>query len=375
MSNITILDFDYICSLGNKEQTVDAIKKSNIKIKTKKLDILEQDIDIPFYGFENHIEQNQDQIYFAIKNIVSKVIRSIPQENLNTTALIIGTSIIDWYLVDAINSSAYEYKKRLYESYKYSIDTYSKKISKEFGLNSFTLTINTACTSSANAILEAKNLLEVDIFTNVIVVGLEIFSQVMSSGFYSMELISKTAIKPFDNNRDGLILGEAICAMVLGKSKSLYTIEGGFSNCNSQTITSVSSSGQECIEVMQNALKNCKLNPSDITLLKAHATGSFSNDEAEINAISEVFDPSLIFTAIKPYIGHTIGASGILEISIILSCIENQFIPKTLNCNDAINKSYKPIDQHINCNSGIFMFNYFGFGGNNTSIVIKKAQQ
>jgi len=375
MSKINILDFEFICSLGNKQQTVKNIKESNIKIDKKHIDILTQPIDVPFYSFEKPIEQNQNDIYNNLKNIVSKVIKNIPQKDLGTTAIIVGTSIVDWYLVDAINASAYENKKQPYKTQKTSIDTYAKRLSDDFALNGYTMTINTACTSSANGLLEAKNLLEEDIFTNIIVIGLEVFSPVMSSGFYSMELIANNTIKPLDKDRDGLILGEAICAMVLSRSDGIASIEGGFSNCNSQTITSVSSSGDECFEVIQNSLDSANLKSSDITALKAHATGSLSNDEAEINAISKIFNQDILITALKPYIGHTIGACGILEIAVMLACVDDGFIPKTLNCENPILENYKPIEKNHRCSGGIFMFNYFGFGGNNTSIILKKSKK
>jgi len=375
MTKINILDFEIESTYGDLKSTLDVIKNGQESSSKKDITIEKEIKTIPFFSFKDIVKQNQKDIYEALKNLVNKIVQNIEDEKRENTALIIGTSLIDWHLVDAVNDSAYEYKRKEYESSKYSIDSYAKKLSEEFGLNEFTMTINTACTSSANALLEARNLIDANIVDSVIVVGLEVFSPVMSSGFYSMELISNNKIKPFDTNRDGLILGEAICAIVLGKDNSSWSLEGGFSNCNSQSITSVSQSGDECVEVMNQALKNCNLQAKDITALKAHATGSQSNDLAEINAINKVFDSSITFTALKPYFGHTIGASGILEMAVLMACLNDGFIPKTLNCEESILKSYTPIKEHNKCNDGIFMCNYFGFGGNNTSLIIKKEQQ
>ena len=234
------------------------------------------------------------------------------------------------------------------------------------------MTINTACTSSANALLEASNLIEAGVVDYAIALGIEIYSPLMSSGFYTMDLISPIKAKPFDKNRDGLVLGEALGAILLGKENAKWQLLGGFSNCNSQTITSVSQSGEECVEVMQKALLNADVTSDKITALKAHATGSSSNDLAEINAISTVFDSSLKFTALKPYIGHTIGASGVVEISLFMCAIDNGFIPKTINCENSILEDYAPLKKNLECSSGIFMCNYFGFGGNNISLIIQK---
>ncbi len=373
MASVNILGCEILSCLGDLKQTTKLIKNSKIGISSKSIEANGKKVKIPYYLFEKEVKQNQKNVYALLRKIVQKVVKKLDKTKRKTTALLIGTSLIDWHLVDAVNSCAYEYRKTSYFSQKRSIDSYAKELSLEFGLSEFTMSINTACTSSANALLEAKNLINAGIVEYAVVIGLEIFSPVMSSGFHSMELISKTMPKPFDLDRDGLVLGEAVSGILLGKSKSNWSLEGGFSNCNSQTITSVGSSGEECVEVMQKALEDCSLHVEEITLLKAHATGSSSNDEAEMNAIKNLFDSSVVFTALKPYVGHTIGASGALEISIMINAVDNGFIPKTLFCKKPILKDYMPIDEHKECKSGIFMCNYFGFGGNNTSLIIKKT--
>lgn len=374
MASVNILGFEVLCSQGDLKQSIEAIKNSKTKISSKLLEIDGQKAKVPYYLLDKPIKQNQDNIYKVLKELVSKLLCKIDKSKRGSTALLIGTSLIDWHLVDAINSCAYEYKKTAYTSQKRSIDSYAFDLSKEFGLSEFTMSINTACTSSANALLEARNLINAEVIEQAIVIGLEIFSPVMSSGFYTMDLLSKTMPKPFDINRDGLVLGEAIAGMILGKVNSTWSLEGGFSNCNSQTITSVSQSGQECVEVMQKALENSALHVEDITALKAHATGSSSNDLAEINAIKKLFKPSLVFTALKPYIGHTIGASGVLEIALMMGAIDRGFLPKTLFCQESIMPEFQPLREHKKCDSGVFMCNYFGFGGNNTSLIIKKSK-
>ncbi len=372
MKSINILNYSILSSQGDMAQTLKAIKEQNVKISSKTIDTDFGKADIPFYGFEKEVEQNQESIKAALKDLVSKIVSNLDSDKRAKTALIIGTSLIDWHLVDAIEGCAYEYKKTKYTSQKHSIDSYAKELSSEFGLNEFTMTINTACTSSANAMLEASNLIKCGVVDYAVVAGVEIFSPIMSSGFYAMDLISKTKVKPFDKNRDGLILGEGIGCVLVGIDSSPWHLLGGFSNCNSQTITSVSESGDECVEVMQKAMGIAGVDAKDITALKAHATGSGSNDLAEINAISKVFDSSITFSALKPYIGHTIGASGVLEIALFMGCIDAGFIPKTISCSESIINGYKPIDANKECSGGVFMCNYFGFGGNNISIIIKK---
>ena len=332
-------------------------------------DILQKELSdgvkIPYFCFSNECGQNQEDIYAIMKEVLLQV---LPDQRQNT-ALIVGTSLIDWNLVDAINAGAYE-EKLPYQSHKRSIDSYAKDLALEFGLNEFTMTINTACTSSANALLEAKNLLNAGFVEYVIVLGVEIFSPVMSSGFYSMGLLSPIKARPFDAKRDGLVLGEGVGAMLLGKEDSPWELLGGFSNCNSATITSVGEEGEECVEVMQNALQNCSLHVKDITAIKAHATGSLANDVAEMNALKKLFLQQPLITALKPYMGHTIGASGVLEIAFLMDAINNGYLPKTLCCEDSI--GYVPLQEDKACSCGVFMCNFFGFGGNNISLLLRK---
>jgi len=372
MANINILDYEILSSFGDLKQTLDMIKKGDINISQKTVFIDEVSSEIPFFAFKKNIELDHDSIKKVFKNLLSKIINKIDEDKRSNTALIIGLAMVDCNLVDIINESIKTTDKISYLSHKYSIDSLAKELSKEFGLNEFTMSINTACTSSANALLEASNLINCGVVDYAVVAGLEIFSPIMSSGFYSMQLLSSTYPKPFDKKRDGIVLGEAMGVMLLGKDDSKWSLLGGFSNCNSETITSVSQNGDECVEVIKKALKNSKVEAKDITALKAHATGSQSNDLAEINAISKVFDSSLIFTALKPYVGHTIGASGVLEISLFMGAIDDGFIPKTLSCKEPELNNYLPLNENKKCKNGIFMCNYFGFGGNNTSLIIKK---
>ena len=370
MAKVNILKYEICASQGDLQQTLEVIKESQIVKSSKKIQAMMEEVDIPYYLLKKEIKQEQESIYHAMRDLLVKLLPK--QSKRSQTVLIIGTSLVDWHLVDAINATVYEDEKKPYTSQKHSIDSYAKEISKEFGLNDFTMTINTACTSSANALLEASNMINIGLFEYAIVLGIEIFSPIMSSGFYAMDLIADSVAKPFDLDRDGLVLGEALAGIVLGNEEAAWSLEGGFSNCHSQTITAVSQSGDECVEVMQKALQNCGVEAKEITALKAHATGSHSNDLAELNAISKVFAPSLTFTAFKPYVGHTIGASGVVEIALLMAAVDDGFIPKTHFCKKPILPEYRPISEHKKCYSGLFMCNYFGFGGNNISLVIKK---
>ena len=376
MADIKILNFALESAQGNLQQSIKAIKEEEISISSKTVSMQDQEMKIPYFLLQNSVDDKFDAIYEMMKSVVLESTKGLNSQQKKSTALLLGTSLIDHNLVEAVESTIYEHKKTPYYSKKRSIDSFGKDLADELCLNPFTMTISTACTSSINALLEAKNLIESGAFEYVVVVGLEVSSFMMSSGFSSMKLLSSSSQKPFDKQRDGLVLGEAIAAVLIGKGESPWSIEGGYSNCNSVNITSVSPSGEEYVEVMQKAMEVSGITSKEITALKAHATSTPTNDLSEINAIAKLFDTELIFTALKPYTGHTLGACGALEVALFLGCLEEGFIPKTVGHTESIIPEYKPLLKHKEFNEdGVFMLNYFGFGGNNTSVLIKRSCQ
>jgi len=372
MHSVNILDYTLLSSQGNTQETLKSIKNLSVKVLCKEVSTLNEPVKIPYYLLRDKIEENNDEIKEAIKKLIENLSIKLTAQQRAQTALLIGTSLIDRNIVESIESSVYEYKKKPYTSSKKSIDSFASEISKELKLNPFTMTISTACTSSINAVIEARNLINSGVVEYAIVVGVEIFSQMMSDGFSSMKLLSTDTQRPFDIDRDGLILGEAIAAVLVGKDSSKWSLKGAYSNCNSLNITSVSPSGEEYAEVMDKAMSFAKVTAKDITMLKTHATSTLTNDMSEINAIKKVFTSDVTFSALKPYVGHTLGACGVLELAMIMSCVDDGFIPKTLNHKESIIKEYTPLQEHKACTCGIFMLNYFGFGGNNTSVIIQK---
>ncbi len=364
-----ILKTSFLSSQGDKTTTLNAVKSQDIRISEKEVLAIEGDVKISYYAYENEVKDTQTSIYKTLYTQVEQVVSGLSKEQKEETILLVGTSIIDWNIADAI-----EAKDEVYSSKKLSIDTYAKELSAAFGLNGFTLTINTACTSSANALLEANNLINAGVYKRAVVVGCEVFSHLMSSGFNAMGLLSQTSLKPFCETRDGMILGEGVVAFLLANEESPWSIEGAFSNCNGVNITAVSPEGDEFKEVMQKALNAANIKSGEITALKAHATGTLSNDFSEISAIKNVFKTNIKFTALKPYIGHTVGACGLLEMALFMECINDGFVPKTLNIEKYMSDLYQPLSEDMPCEDGLFMMNYFGFGGNNTSIIIKKEK-
>ena len=238
---------------------------------------------------------------------------------------------------------------------------------------------NTACSSSANAILVAAQMIEHGRFDNALVVGVEARNQMSLHGFNNMMLLSPQTCRPFDKHRDGTVLGEGVGAILLSRYRpdaSDYCQErpfyclGGANLTDSDNITS--SSAENIAAVMAQALENTALDPAAITIIKAHGTSTSANDSAEADGMQRIFGSDIPpFTSVKPFIGHTLGACGVLETIVMLACAKEGFVPAT--------PGFTTLDEMCGCgpltealpfSEGNMMLNYFGFGGNNSSLLI-----
>lgn len=240
-------------------------------------------------------------------------------------------------------------------------------------------TFNTACSSGANALLMATRMVAAGRMDNALVVGVETRNQMSLQGFNTMLLLAALHCQPFDKNRSGTVLGEGIGAIVISRHKPLssdfsaarpYYCLGGANLTDSVNITSSDSS--KIAAVIAQALTETGLHPADIKVIKAHGTSTPANDSAEAQGMRRLFGDQLPpFTSLKPYVGHTLGACGVVETIIMLACIKEHFVPATPGFTTLDETcGCTPLTQRLPFDGGIIMLNHFGFGGNNTSLVI-----
>lgn len=363
MRDIYLSDFVVLSSQGDLKETVKSIRTLSSRVSTFDIKTDVQQLTVPYFLLEDEILAEEKSILNTLENSVfnkvSKIKKHFGSEALSKTVLIIGTTMIDIHLTDLIKKHMNgddTYTKKLV---KHSIDSYADFLANKYGLNELTMTINTACTSTANAILEGDNLIKSGVAECVIVLGIELNSSLMSSGFSAMNLLSMTTQKPFAEERDGLVLGEGVASLLLSTQKSKHLLRGGYSNCDAESITGVSEGGEEFVRVMTNAMSNARVQQDEIDSIKVHATSTPASDLSEINSL-KMFKKKPRLSVIKPYIGHTVGVSGVLELSIFLTCLEQGFLPK-----------FPSQSEHAKSKSGINLLNYFGFGGNNVSLLVE----
>lgn len=252
-------------------------------------------------------------------------------------------------------------------------------IQSRYQLNGIINTINTACSSSSNAILYGARLIQHGFAKRAIVGGSDSLSKFTVNGFNSLNILSNEICTPFDEKRKGLNLGEGAAFLVLEKeedlgSKKVYAELSGFYNSNdAYHPSSLSEAGDGPYLAMSGALRSASLNPAQIDFINAHGTGTENNDAVESTAMLRLFENVPAFASTKSNTGHTLGASGAIEAVYSVLNLYQQEIYPALNFQNPISTSglvpnlrfeSKKV-QHVLSNS-------FGFGGNCTSLVFSK---
>lgn len=255
-----------------------------------------------------------------------------------------------------------------------------------FGLKGRIIPTSSACTSASLAIGYGYEAIKFGRIPMMLCGGAE---ELCVSQAFTFNLLYATSLKnntpkltprPFDKNRDGLVIGEGAGFLVLESEESLKARGGeaiceivGFgSSCDGTHITHPNSDTMK--EAMALALKDANISPSDIAHINAHATATKWGDIAESNACAQLFGKNIPITSFKGYLGHTLGACGALESIISIEMMrENKFYPN-INLGEVDNECAK-LD-YMRCvremEAKFVMNNNFAFGGVNTSLIFKK---
>ncbi|QBL10708.1 beta-ketoacyl synthase [Rheinheimera sp. D18] len=255
-----------------------------------------------------------------------------------------------------------------------SFDSFSEQFDGRFNFAAIRL-LNTACTSAANALLYGQRMLQAGLYRHVLVLAFEPPGQITLSGFNALELASRSGqYRPFHPQRDGLLLGEVYAAAILSAKADKAPIAeliGGYSACDTYNITTTAEDGSHIAKVMQLALQQAAVSIEDIALLKLHGTATLANDTAEQNGVLRLFGTNIPpLVVLKPYLGHTLGACGLSELALLFATLQQHTLPPLSYAKDA---SLPFSDTELSVEpKAIVMANFFGFGGNNASLLLRK---
>ncbi len=253
-----------------------------------------------------------------------------------------------------------------------------------------------ACASSTHAIADAYNLIRLGKAKVFVTGGSEAaINEAGMGGFNSLQAIStrnddpKTASRPFDNGRDGFVMGEGGGALILEeyehavkRGATIYCeVAGAGMSADAYHLTAPHPEGLGAIKVMRNTLSDGDIRPEEVDYINVHGTSTPLGDVSEIYAIEEVFGEhayKLNISATKSMTGHLLGAAGAVESIASILAIKHGVVPPTINQFELDPR----IDKELNLTSNkaqkrvvrIALCNTFGFGGHNASIAYKAIE-
>lgn len=253
-------------------------------------------------------------------------------------------------------------------------------LQSRFRMKGLATTINTACSSSANAIQFGARLIRNGLATTVIAGGADSLAKFTVNGFQALQILSPDPCRPFDRNRAGLNLGEGAAFLVLEGEATLagkapYAELTGYSNTNDAFHPSaLSLEGDGPYLAMEGALRSAGLHPAEIDFINTHGTATENNDEAESRAMLRLFGDLPPFVSTKSYTGHTLGAAGAIEAVYSILSIRHQELYAGLNFDEPMpDLGLQPVRQYRTQVIRYAMSNSFGFGGNCTSLVFSNV--
>ena len=201
--------------------------------------------------------------------------------------------------------------------------TPAQTIARHFGNPNRPIVVSNACTSGVCAQITAKRLLGAGLYRHAVVVGCDIQSQFIVSGFQAFKALSPEPCLPFSPNRKGLNLGEAAATMVLTtEPRDGWCLETGSIHNDANHISAPSRTGEGAFQCLQDVLEGVSV--SEIALLGVHGTATLYNDDMEKIAIQRAGLENVPVSALKPFFGHTMGAAGVLETIICALQVQNR---------------------------------------------------
>ncbi len=307
-----------------------------------------------------------------------------------------GIGGLETFLQESINYVKADYTPKFNPFFipKMIADIASGHISIKYGFRGPNFATVSACASSANALVDAFNYIRLGKADAFVCGGSEAaVNEAGVGGFNAMHAIStrnddpKTASRPFDKGRDGFVIGEGSCALILEeyehalkRGARIYAeFAGGGLTADAHHITAPHPEGLGATRVMKCALEDAGMKPEDIDYVNLHGTSTGLGDIAETKAVVNVFGEhayKLSISSTKSMTGHLLGATGALEAFAAIKAIETGIIPPTINHFELDEAIDPKLDFTFNVAKKrevrAALSNTFGFGGHNVSVIVKK---
>ncbi|MES1214382.1 MAG: beta-ketoacyl-[acyl-carrier-protein] synthase family protein [Bacteroidota bacterium] len=396
MSRVFVTGIGIISAIGNNlaenrsslMQGKCGISKINDSFPSKFAGVLPfGEIKISTSEFKEKLNANEPGITRTTLIALHAVEEAIKDSALTTaqltsfdTALIGATTVGGMCLIDELYKDAHLSDSGSEYLSSYDGASVNMYLQSRYNINGINNTINTACSSSANAIMYGARLIKNGLAKRAIVGGVDSLAKFTINGFNSLYILSADTCTPFDIDRKGLNLGEGAAFLILEKeedcrNKKIYAEVAGYCNSNDAFHpSSLSDNGDGPYLSMHGALESANLEPGEIDYINAHGTATENNDEVESKAMLRLFGNPPAFTSTKSNTGHTLGAAGAIEgVFSILSLVHGEIYPSLNFKTPIVSTGLSPVQTYTKTSLKNVMSNSFGFGGNCTSLIFSKA--
>ena len=320
-----------------------------------------------------------------------------PRENPHRVAVVYGSGIGGLHELEQQHTRLEQKgpgKVSAFTIPKLMVNAASGNISIMYGAKGLSIACSSACASATNAMGDARDYIRQGLADIVFTGGAEAaVTPLALSAFASMKALSKRndepekASRPFDRDRDGFVMAEGAGTLVFEELEHARKrgapiaaeVIGFAATSDADHITQPSENGEGAGEAMQQALSDAGITPEDVGYINAHGTATPLGDLAETVAIKRVFGDwarKLVVSSTKSAVGHSLGASGGLELIASVRAIQNGVIPPTINLDhpgEGCDLDYCPNDARDR-KLEIALSNSFGFGGHNACILVRRFE-
>ncbi len=254
-----------------------------------------------------------------------------------------------------------------------------KVLKEELALKNKVVIISNACISGVIAINTAADYIQSGKYKTAVVIGIDVLSDFIVYGFQCLFALSNEPSLPFDKNRKGICIGEALGAVLLSKERMNNDFHvaflGGSSSNDANHISGPSRTGEGLFRSVNRTMERADVKSKDIDFISAHGTGTNYNDEMESIAFDRLGLIETPLNSLKGYFGHTLGAAGIIEVISTLKMMENNLLLKSVGFKETgtscpINVLKENTEKEITT----VLKTASGFGGGNASLILKKIQ-
>ncbi|NIY47011.1 beta-ketoacyl-[acyl-carrier-protein] synthase family protein [Cedecea colo] len=314
--------------------------------------------------------RNNRLLLAALAQIQPQVDEAIARYGRDRVAVVLGTSTSGLDEADRQVSG----RNDTYHYGQQELGDPSRFVSEYLELFGPALTISTACSSSARAVITGKRLIDSGMVDAAIVGGADTLSRMPVNGFNSLESLSERLCQPFSAERNGITIGEAAALILLSREHGPVQLLGVGESSDAWHMSAPHPEGLGAIRAIEMAMQHAGLTAADIGYINMHGTATRLNDEIEANVIHKLFGESVPGSSTKHLTGHTLGAAGACEAVLCYLMLTRGLPLPAQNFTDATQDpeltpcgllttpraDYKPV----------MLSNSFAFGGNNATLIL-----